>query len=189
MTAVRRGSLKGRGSTWFVALAVGASMSPLTPVPASAADSAHEPTSWNVQRALGRELDRTSAVRVTGTFGSAELNRPSLEPDGLHYLRGRLLEAGAREPLPRVIQLSQITAMWAGLRAPGYGAGAGAVLGMLVGIAVAHQATGGDTSRLNGAVGMAVILGSTAIGFAGGAMVGVTVRRWERIYPRSAPPP
>jgi len=78
--------------------------------------------------------------------------------------------------------------MWAGRRAPGYGAGAGAVLGMLVGIAVAHQATGGDTSRLSGAVGMAVILGSTAIGFAGGAMVGATVRGWERIYPRSAPP-
>jgi hypothetical protein len=147
------------------------------------AEETPESTSASAMENLSRQLGQISVIRVNGPFGIAELTRPRLEQDGLRYARGRVVGIARRNSLPSVIPMNQITAIAAGRAGPGRGARVGMLVGMLAGIVLAREASDGDTSGLSGFAGGVEILGSAAIGAAGGAIVGSMLRRWEPIYP------
>lgn len=134
---------------------------------------------------LAARLDAVARIRTHSAAGWAELEHPRLVGDSLGFDRGQMIErrSGRRVAVAGPLDLNTIDRIDA-LRGTQAGRGAliggliGAGLGLALGIAMSQdeffQAGTGEVAAAT------LVFGAGGAGL--GALIGVLVPRWERVY-------
>jgi hypothetical protein len=173
--APRRG-----GKTPAVATGAGAMLVVLccASMPAHAGEP---PGDWWREK-MNRDFTTQSSVRISGTFGRAELSGMRAEPTGLRVSSIRPL-AGTGAPAfaendPTLISWSSIDRVETSTSASGYCALVGGVIG--TGAALAISLVRNDLSSTQSDLRPLLLIGA---GAGLGAILGGGMRRWETYYP------